>query len=145
MSIKGDIWDSNGIIIKKFSIAMQKSLISVKNSENSLIPVSVVQKSSKRPFFSISPLWFTAKWLQILRRTTRGHYAMGQNEIWGKNLTCVNSDISVFLRGFLLTSCDFRKSDKLWHLEESGFWKSFQVVLQNFAIVCSGDLRGKKR
>ena len=42
---------------------------------------------------------------------------------FGTKISMPTFDISVFFRGFLLTSCDFRKSDKLGHLERNGFGK----------------------
>ena len=139
MSLKGYILDSNGQIHLKLCVAMGKWLISVKNSKNSLIFANFgcfgmfrVKKmtfrlseiAQKGQFSGSHPYGLQQKWLQILRRTTRGLVAMGHTKK-AKFRTKISQvpifDISVFLRVFLLTSCDFQKSDKLWHLEGNSF------------------------
>ena len=92
MSLKGYILDSNGLISLKLSVAMGKWMISVKNSKNSLIfanfgcfcmfrvkkitfPLS--EMAQKGQFSGSHPYGSQQKWLQILRRTTRGLVAMG--------------------------------------------------------------------
>ena len=54
-------------------------------------------------------------------------------------------DVSVFLRGYLLTSCDiFEKVLNIVTLEEMVL-KKFQVVLQNFAIIYLTHFAAKGR
>ena len=61
ISLKGHTLDSNGLISLKLCDTMEKWLISVKTVKIQTNDVSVVQKNSKRPIFSVPPLWFTAK------------------------------------------------------------------------------------
>ena len=75
-----------------------------------------------------------------MRGTTWGHVAMGHfnktNEVLDQKLGCATFHISVFLRGFLFTSYDFRKRVATWR---KWFLESLQVVLQHFAIICLAE------
>ena len=55
-------------------------------------------------------------------------------------------DISVFLRVFLLTSCDFQKSGEIWQLGRNSFWKAsrlFFKTLPSFACLTLPEKRDK--
>ena len=164
MSLNGYILDSNSQIRLKLCVAMVKWLISVKNSKNSPIfanfgcfgmyrvkkmtfPLSEI--AQKGQFSGSHPYGLQQKWLQILRRTTRGLVAMGHKKK-AKSRTEISQvpifDISVFLRVFLLTSCDFQKSGELWQLGGNSFWKAsrlFFKTLPSFACLTLPEKRDK--
>ena len=128
---------------------MEKWLISVKNSKNSQIfanfgcfsmlrvkkttfPLSKI--AQKDQFSGPHPYGLKQKWLQILHRTTRGLVVLGHLKKKGKFKTKISQvpifDISVFLRGFLLRICDFRKSGKFWQLREMVLGKPLGCTLK---------------
>ena len=53
-------------------------------------------------------------------------------------------DISVFLRVFLLTTCDFRKIGELWQLGGDGFWKAFRFFFKTLHLFACLTLPEKK-
>ena len=53
-------------------------------------------------------------------------------------------DISVFLRVFLLTTCDFRKIGELWQLGGDGFWKASRFYFKTLHLFACLTLPEKK-
>ena len=52
--------------------------------------------------------------------------------------------ISVFLRGFLLTNYDFRKSGKLWKIWRNSFWKASRFYFETLQPFVYLTLPGKR-
>ena len=142
MSLKGYILDSNGQISLKLCVAMGKWLISVKNSKNSLIfanfgcfgmfrvkkttfPLSEI--AQKGQFSGSHPYGLQQKWLQILRRTTRGLVAMGHlkkiKNLGPKSHKCPFLTYLYFWEYFCLQVAIFKKVPHFATLEEMVFDK----------------------
>ena len=102
----------------------------------------VVRKGSKRPIFSISPLQFTVKMTSNFAQNHQGACCYGT--LYDQNLTSAHFDISVFLRVFLLTTCDFRKIGELWQLGGDGFWKAFRFFFKTLHLFACLTLPEKK-
>ena len=97
-----------------------------------------LSKKAQEGQYSLShPYGLQQKWLRILLYDHQGgHVAMEKNTNFGTE----SSDepifhISLFLRVFVLTRYDFRKSGKLCQLGGNGFWKAswlYFKTLQSF-------------
>ena len=138
MSPKGYILDSNGQISLKLCVAMGKWLISVKNSKNSLIfanfgcfgmfrvkkttfPLSEI--AQKGQFSGSHPYGLQQKWLQILRRTTRGLVAIKKRNLWPKPHKCPFLTYLYFWEYFCLEVAIFKKVTNFDTLKEIVFRK----------------------
>ena len=152
MSLKGYILDSNGQISLKLCVAMGKWLISVKNSKNSLIFANFgcfgmfrVKKmtfrlseiAQKGQFSGSHPYGSQQKWLQILRRTTRGLVAMGhlkkkkkKRNLGPKSHKCQFLTYMYFLKGSCIQSDNFSKKHNFAHLGAHVFWKAFMLYFK---------------
>ena len=103
------------------------------------------EKLKKGQFLASHPYGLHQKWLQILRRTTRGHVAIEYLKKKAKFRAKISHmsifDVCVFVRGYLLTSCDiFETVPNFATLEEMVFEKvpgcTSKLCNHLFAILC---------